>query len=267
MTDPSANGDFPVWCDGRIALDADRLLELAPHPRCITTGRIVAGRVRFAEYHERRLRRDAAQQGLGALPAGLCVRALEELGQAIFGKATGIVRVEAARGKDDGLHVIARARVLGAEPRIWTALRASFDHEGPTASAGAKLADRPLYERGRADAKAAGVDEALLFDPVGRLVEGCRTNIFFVAADGSLCTPPLERGAVRGIARDVALARIHEIQERDLGREEILHCAELIAVNAVRGATPIGTLDGARIGSGTAGPGTNKLVRALNANE
>jgi branched-subunit amino acid aminotransferase/4-amino-4-deoxychorismate lyase len=64
-------------------------------------------------------------------------------------------------------------------------------------------------------------------------------------ADGKLATPPLARGPVAGIARELCSRSIPELVEADLLREELAQVKLLIAINAVRGAAPISHVDGA----------------------
>ncbi len=113
------------------------------------------------------------------------------------------------------------------------------------------------------DARNAGVDEAVLLDSSGHLVEGARSNLFVASRDGSLRTPPIASGAVAGIARAVAIERIAEIDESEISRAELLAAAELIAVNAARGARAITRLDGCVVGDGEPGPWFERLARAL----
>jgi branched-chain amino acid aminotransferase len=62
-----------------------------------------------------------------------------------------------------------------------------------------KHLNKLLQVLARADADAAGVDEALLMDESGHLVEGTATNLFFIK-DGVVGTPPL-RGILPGTTR------------------------------------------------------------------
>lgn len=54
----------------------------------------------------------------------------------------------------------------------------------------------------RAEAEAAGADEALLLNTNGDLVETAAANLFWIS-DGGVLTPPLEAGALAGITRSV----------------------------------------------------------------
>src|ERR1051326_2720628 len=56
----------------------------------------------------------------------------------------------------------------------------------------------------RAEADAAGADEALLLNTDGYVVEGASSNLFWVG-DNTVCTPPLASGILPGVTRAVVL--------------------------------------------------------------
>jgi len=56
----------------------------------------------------------------------------------------------------------------------------------------------------RAEAEEHGADEALLLNTDGEVVEAASSNLFWIEK-GTLCTPPLEDGALPGITRALAL--------------------------------------------------------------
>lgn len=227
---------------------------------CYTTGRFVAGRVWLGERVAARLVRDAGALGLGAHDAGDVLERLLAAGRTAFGAGgEGVVRLEArARGE-----LIASTRPIGPEPETWRAITASVVHPGPGPAPGAKRAELAELARARAEAKAAGVDEALLFDAAGSLTEGARTNLALALADGSFVTPSRARGAVRGVALEAALAAGVALAQRDISRDELVHAREIVATNAVRGARPILVLDGAAVGSGRPGSLAAALAAAL----
>ncbi len=74
----------------------------APGPGCITTALWTEGAVRFEAQVVRRLCRDAAALGYGALDAAECIRAMGALGRAAFGKGSGVLRFEARAGSAAG---------------------------------------------------------------------------------------------------------------------------------------------------------------------
>ncbi len=230
---------------------------------CYTTARVAGGRVRFAERHARRLQRDAARLGVGRVEEAEVCRALAELGRAAFGAGEGIVRLQASCDRDGRVHLVGIPQGLGTDERCWEAIRAPFAHAGPTPYGGCKVSGNVIAALGRQAARAAGVQESLLFDGDERLVEGARSNLCVHTADGVLATPPLSRGAVAGIAREIAVERVAELVEDDVRACELASARELIAVNAVRGARSIVRLDGVTVGDGRPGPWAKRLDAAL----
>lgn len=247
---PVVRADDSAYCEGR---------------GCYTTVLIQAGRPRFAARHARRLAQGAAELGLPRLEEAAVLRALAELAKAAFEGGDGIIRLEASRDGDGGLHLIGVPRALGAAGSEWSAVLAPFPHAGPGPRAGLKLTGRLRLALAAELAREAGADEALLLDAGGCLVEGSRSNLVVVSQRGEARTPPLARGAVAGVARAVLLERVSGLGEADVARAELVAAAEIIAVNAVRGALPITRLDGQPVGDGRPGPWAGRLAAALEA--
>jgi branched-subunit amino acid aminotransferase/4-amino-4-deoxychorismate lyase len=247
---PVVRADDSAFCEGR---------------GCYTSVLIRGGRPRFAARHARRLVHGAAELGLGPLEAAAVLRALAELAKAAFDDGDGIVRLEASRDGDGRLHLIGVPREAGPACSEWSAVLAPFLHAGPGPRAGVKVTSRLRLALAAETARAAGVDEALLLDASGWLVEGSRSSIVVVSKRGEARTPPLARGAVAGVARGVVLERVPGLAEGDVSRSELAACAEIIAVNAVRGALPITRLEGRPVGDGKPGPWTRRLAAALEA--
>ena len=216
---------------------------------CYTSVRIRAGAPRFAERHVRRLARDARALGLPAVDPQILRRALGELAQAAFSGGEGVVRLQLSRDGGGALHVVGVPRDLGGDPPEWRAVTAPFPHPGPLLAGGPKLTHRLLQTLAAEAASAAGAEEALLFDAHGYLVEGARTNVVALRADGALCTPPSERGAVAGIALEVVSERIPELRQRDLSRRDLLAGRGVVVMNAVRGARALAELDATGLGA------------------
>lgn len=230
---------------------------------CYTSALAERGRVRHLTRHAARLRRDAARIGLGELDEALCRRALLELAEAAASDGARVVRLQASRAADGALHLVGTARPLGADPAAWQALRAPFPHQGPAPWMGAKVTSRLRFALAGDLARAAGAQEAILLDATEHLVEGARTNLVVVDAAGVARTPPLARGGVAGIAREILLERLTELREEDV-RLAVLHGArELVAVNAVRGARPVVVLDERSVGDGRPGPWCARLASVL----
>jgi branched-subunit amino acid aminotransferase/4-amino-4-deoxychorismate lyase len=222
---------------------------------CFTTVRVEAGRPTYLQAHLLRLQRDARTLGLLAPNPEVCRRALVELAAAAFTDQPhqqGIIRLILSHAASSATSVVATARPLNPLPSQWQAIRATAPHPGPRAWGGAKLASRALYDNATQQALAANAQEALLFDEAERLIEGSISNLLFLLPDGSLGTPPLKRGPVAGIARELCLQKLPGLIERDLQRHELNELQCLFAINAVRGAVPISHLDGMALGTAEA---------------
>lgn len=230
---------------------------------CYTSARVVGGRVRWLARHAQRLAQQARELGLGALDAETVEGALRELAAAAFPDRDGSLRFQASRDTQGGLHLTGLARELGPEPAEWSAIALSFASGALPAQRNWKLAGRLGLALAGEAARAAGCDEALLFDAQDQLIEGARSNLFVVDAQGDLCTPPLAPGAVAGLARSLLLERVPGIAERPLTRAEVLAAREVVATNAVRGAKPVTRLDAAPVGTGRPGAAAARLAAAL----
>ena len=260
------------WVDGEL-VPANRAVVRADDSAfregrgCLTTLRIAAGQPRFVDRHVKRLQDGAKALRLGEVAEATIRRALTELGEATLPDGEGVIRLQVSRDDDGATHLIGIARKLGNDPSEWSAIIVALPHDGASLVDGMKVTSRLTLSLAAEDARVAGVDEAVLFDAAGHLIEGARTNLFVAAQDGSLWTPPIASGAVAGIARTLALERIPEIEERDIAKSELLAAQELIAVNAVRGARPITRLNDRKVGEGRPGPWSARLAEVLATGE
>ena len=233
---------------------------------CYTTARVRGGRVRFGLQHARRLTRDARRLGLDEVEPERVLRALEESGRACFGEqGDGIVRVQASQDDAGRLHLTALPRDPGPENPLWTARISSLAHEGPMPWSGAKVSNHLLAALASDEARAAGVDEVLLLDREGYLVEGSRSNLVVVRRSGETATPHPGRGGVTGLGLEILRERGEKIQPRHVSGSELQRASELIAVNAARGPRPIVTLDGRPMGDGRPGPVARRLADCFEA--
>jgi branched-subunit amino acid aminotransferase/4-amino-4-deoxychorismate lyase len=256
-----------AWIDGRVRRRAEAGVPVddsayADGRGCYTAVRIRGGRPVFEDRHVRRLLRGARALGLGVLDARQVGHALRDLAQAAFADGDGIVRVQVSRGAGDRARVVGIPRALGADPPTWTAISAPVPHEGVLLAGGHKLTNRLVHALAYDAARAAGADEALLFDRDGFLVEGARSNVLVVDAEDRPATPPLARGAVAGVAREVLVERVPELRERDLHRRDLAGARALICTNAGRGVRPLTRLDGAAI-PGASHPWVERLAGVL----
>lgn len=78
----------------------------------------------------------------------------------------------------------------------------------------------------RAEADAAGADEAVLLNTDGFVVEGASSNLFWISGD-TICTPPLASGILPGVTRGVVLEiceKLHlKTKQANISVEELKH--------------------------------------------
>jgi aminodeoxychorismate lyase len=89
-------------------------------------------------------------------------------------------------------------------PPQWRLVTASFRLPAGEPLAQFKTCNKLPQILARAEADAAGADEALLLNTDGQIVEGATSNLFWIDQD-SLCTPNLASGILEGVTRAVVL--------------------------------------------------------------
>ncbi|OGN91632.1 MAG: hypothetical protein A2Z70_04570 [Chloroflexi bacterium RBG_13_48_17] len=115
----------------------------------------------------------------------------------------------------------------------------------------------------RQEARAAGVDEAVLLNETGFVAEGSSTNIFLISSQ-MLITPSIESGALPGITREAILELAKSkgimtvVKQVELG--ELLTAGEAFLTNSIIEIMPLTRLDDKPIGSGKPGPVTQQLM-------
>jgi len=109
------------------------------------------------------------------------------------------------------------------------------------------------YVLARAQARAAGADDALLLNAAGLVTEASTSNVFIVRGD-RLVTPRLECGLLPGITRQVVLEIAASVglhpEEADLTPDDVRAADECFLTNSVAEITPVRRFDGAPLGSG-----------------
>jgi branched-chain amino acid aminotransferase len=117
-----------------------------------------------------------------------------------------------------------------ANPRRGRLGVSSFHLPAGDKLAAVKGASKLLQVLARAEAEAQGFDEALLLNTDGEVVEAASSNLFWIEGD-TVCTPPLDSGALAGVTRELVLelcaARGLPTQERTITLED-LHSAQAI---------------------------------------
>jgi branched-chain amino acid aminotransferase len=182
--------------------------------------RVYDGTPYALDEHLDRIERSAANLRLDGVPRAELEREAAELLEARGGKEfDGLLRIVLTRG---GRRLLITEPLPGTPERI----RLGYVTFAPTrvldavkslSYAANMLAGRLARER--------GFDEALLVTPHGRVLEAPTSSVFWVDSAGVLCTPPLDEHILASITRD-HLMRLVEVEERSVGREELLADAQ-----------------------------------------
>lgn len=112
------------------------------------------------------------------------------------------------------------------------------------------------------EAKRNGYVEAIALDMQGYVSEGAGENIFCII-DGVIYTPPLSAAILNGITRATALQLATDlnipVEYATLTREMLYICDELFMTGTAAEVTPVRSVDGIEIASGTRGPITKQI--------
>ncbi|SHL07036.1 branched-chain-amino-acid transaminase [Alicyclobacillus tolerans] len=116
------------------------------------------------------------------------------------------------------------------------------------------------------EAHAAGVNEALVLNSEGYVVEGSGENVFLVR-DGVVYTPPTYLGALEGITRQAVLEIAQELhietREEPFTRHDVYVADEIFLTGTAAEMVPVIKVDGRVIGSGLPGEVTRQLHRVF----
>jgi branched-chain amino acid aminotransferase len=112
----------------------------------------------------------------------------------------------------------------------------------------------------KVEALQAGYDEAILLNEHGMVAEGSGENIF-VVRDGTLLTPPLTAGVLRGVTRDSIIEFAGYLgipfAESDLLRQDMYIAQEAFYTGTAAEVVPIRSVDDRKLGP--PGPITKQL--------
>jgi branched-chain amino acid aminotransferase len=109
-------------------------------------------------------------------------------------------------------------------PPSWRVVTATCRLPAKEALAQFKTCNKLPQIMARAEADAAGAEEALLLNTDGNVVEASSSNLFWIAND-SVCTPPLQSGILAGVTRLVVLEICGTLGLK--AREEVITPAQL----------------------------------------
>jgi branched-chain amino acid aminotransferase len=112
------------------------------------------------------------------------------------------------------------------------------------------------------EARRHGYGEGIALASTGLLSEGAGENLFLVF-EGALHTTPASASLLAGITRNsiIRLARDNgiEVVERDIPREYLYLCDELLMCGTAAEITPLRSVDGKPVGDGKPGPVTARI--------
>ncbi len=107
--------------------------------------------------------------------------------------------------------------------------------------------------------------EAIFLNSAGQIVEGSRSNVFFVK-DRKLFTPPLSSGCLAGVTREVVLSVAKSLKVKTsvatTTLESFQNSDEAFLTNALIGIMPLTKFSGHKIGRGRPGPVTLRLSKS-----
>jgi branched-chain amino acid aminotransferase len=98
----------------------------------------------------------------------------------------------------------------------------------------------------RREADLAGADEALLLNDREEVVTASSANLFWISGN-TVCTPPVEAGALpgitRGVVRELCATERFDYAERRIGCEELLRSEGVFVTASTFGLTPVSRID------------------------
>ncbi len=213
-----------------------------------TTARVSQGRVERTERHVRRLQEDASRLGLPPPEGSEVERALVEAAGRAFPRRDGIIRIEWSRRPREEPALHTTTRPLGEDDELWRARVSRAVHPGPGERANTKSIGVEAYEIGREEIRSdPEIQEVLLCDANGHLVEGARSNLLIELRGARLVTPDPQLGAVAGLGLAIARECLPELGEIRIRLGELDQVRAIAAINVVRGVVPIASLsDGSK---------------------
>jgi aminodeoxychorismate lyase len=154
------------------------------------------------------------------------------------------------KGADKPIVVMTQHPFPGAPasgPARWKLVTASFRLPAGEKLAHFKTANKLAQIMARAEADAAGADEAVLCNTDGFVVEGASSNLFWVEG-GTICTPPLASGILAGVTRAVTLELCQKLgltsAERQITPDNLRRAQGVFVTLSSFGVVAAATLDG-----------------------
>ena len=183
-------------------------------------------------------------------------------------RGAGDLGVDPALCKSPTIFIIAEpmASVLGPrEPRVIKAILSSYRRDRVDATSHeVKSLNYMNSILAKIEATGAGADDAIMLDPRGFVSEATVSNIFLVK-NRKVATPSFGAGILHGITRDRVIRLCSDLgldlQERDITPFELNTADEVFVVGTKSEILAVGAVNGAKVGSGGAGPVTKRLFQ------
>lgn len=221
------------------------------------TMRASAGRIHQWPRHYAKLLHDCARLAIPCPSEPLLLDDIRGLGVAERECVVKIIvtRGSAGRGYSPPLHCLP-VRVVAAFPlpdipadrgclgitARWCRTQVSVQ----PALAGVKHLNRLDSVLARSEWADGEIDEGLMLDDAGRVIQGTMSNVFIIEGD-RLATPVLDRAGVAGVQRDrlIAIARRSglDCREERISPERVLAADQVLLTNSVIGMWWIARLD------------------------
>ena len=158
-----------------------------------------------------------------------------------------------------GAYLGPEAREKGVDVGVSTWRRMAPDASMAMAKIGGQYTNSQMVVM---EARDRGLAEGITLDIYGYVSEGSGENIF-VVYDGVIYTPPLSASILGGITRRYVITLAHdlgyEVREQNIPREMLYAADEVFFTGTAAEITPVKTIDGLPVGSGTRGPITKAL--------
>lgn len=131
---------------------------------------------------------------------------------------------------------------------------------GPLPKAGNYIENMLAYR----EAKEKKAHDAIMINPEGFITESTTSNIWLVK-NGKIQTPALSAGVLEGITRKTMLRMLPYIEEKNLTKEDFLMADECFITSTTRDLVPVISINNQKIGDGTPGKETLKLLSLYRA--
>ncbi|MDV3276991.1 MAG: branched-chain-amino-acid transaminase [Nitrososphaerales archaeon] len=186
----------------------------------------------------------------------------------VLTRGTGDLSVDPATCRTPTVFVIAEPvqSILGPkEPRVFKLAISSVRRDSVDATSHEIKSLNYLNSiLAKMEASRVAADDAIMLDHRGFVSEASATNVFLVK-DNRVSTPSSAAGILHGITRARIIRLCSdlgiEVSERDITPFDLLTADEVFLVGTKAEVVAAGSINGVKIGTGTAGPVTRKLLQ------